>query len=228
MSHKTGPPANKNQFLRFSTTTSKTVDTDGASTTPTGRTDRSGSGQSGQSGMTASTSTTSVDSVATSMINFSLTSVQSPTSGGGGGGGAGGSGGGNSSQGTPTSMDRQERMERMSRIATLENASPTSSEAGISLGISTSSGGFYDQYGHGHYFSKKTFHKPTYCHHCTDMLWGLIGQGFICEVCNFVVHERCLKTVVSPCSTVASNVIKVSCVVVGNGWKALSIHSIHH
>ena len=35
--------------------------------------------------------------------------------------------------------------------------------------------------GHGHSFSKKTFHKPTYCHHCTDMLWGLIQQGYICE-----------------------------------------------
>ena len=35
--------------------------------------------------------------------------------------------------------------------------------------------------GHGHFFIKKTFHKPTYCHHCTDMLWGLIGQGFVCE-----------------------------------------------
>ena len=23
--------------------------------------------------------------------------------------------------------------------------------------------------GHGHFFSKKTFHKPTYCHHCTEM-----------------------------------------------------------
>lgn len=34
---------------------------------------------------------------------------------------------------------------------------------------------------HGHSFSKKTFHKPTYCHHCTDMLWGLIQQGYICE-----------------------------------------------
>lgn len=62
--------------------------------------------------------------------------------------------------------------------------------------------------GHGHYFTKKTFHKPTYCHHCADMLWGLIGQGYICEVCNFVVHERCMKTVVSCCSTVASSAIK--------------------
>lgn len=62
-------------------------------------------------------------------------------------------------------------------------------------------------YGHGHVFSKKTFHKPTYCHHCTDMLWGLIGQGYICEVCNFVVHDRCLKTVVSPCVSIAASLV---------------------
>ena len=34
---------------------------------------------------------------------------------------------------------------------------------------------------HGHLFGRKTFHRPTYCHHCTDMLWGLIQQGYICE-----------------------------------------------
>ncbi|XP_011703409.1 PREDICTED: diacylglycerol kinase theta isoform X8 [Wasmannia auropunctata] len=61
---------------------------------------------------------------------------------------------------------------------------------------------------HGHTFSKKTFHKPTYCHSCTDMLWGLIQQGYICEVCNFVVHDRCLKAVVSPCSSIAASLIK--------------------
>ncbi|XP_050312450.1 diacylglycerol kinase theta isoform X2 [Anthonomus grandis grandis] len=61
---------------------------------------------------------------------------------------------------------------------------------------------------HGHGFQKKTFHKPTYCHHCGDMLWGLIQQGFVCEVCNFVVHERCLKTVVSPCSSLAASLVK--------------------
>lgn len=33
----------------------------------------------------------------------------------------------------------------------------------------------------GHTFGKKTFHKPTYCHHCSDLLWGLIGQGYICD-----------------------------------------------
>ena len=36
-------------------------------------------------------------------------------------------------------------------------------------------------HGHGHFFTKKTFHKPTYCHHCTDILWGLIGVGYVFE-----------------------------------------------
>ena len=40
---------------------------------------------------------------------------------------------------------------------------------------------------HGHYFVKKTFHKPVYCHHCAEMLWGLIGQGFICDGFNLLI-----------------------------------------
>jgi hypothetical protein len=32
------------------------------------------------------------------------------------------------------------------------------------------------------------------------------------SVCNFVVHDRCLKTVVSACSSIAANLIKVSTV----------------
>lgn len=35
--------------------------------------------------------------------------------------------------------------------------------------------------GNGHFFTKKTFHKLTYCHHCTEMLWGIISQGLVCE-----------------------------------------------
>ncbi|XP_037051989.1 diacylglycerol kinase theta isoform X7 [Bradysia coprophila] len=60
----------------------------------------------------------------------------------------------------------------------------------------------------GHSFGKKTFHKPTYCHHCSDLLWGLIGQGYICEVCNFIVHERCVTNVITPCSGIAPCIIK--------------------
>ncbi|XP_017113552.1 diacylglycerol kinase theta isoform X5 [Drosophila elegans] len=60
----------------------------------------------------------------------------------------------------------------------------------------------------GHSFVKKTFHKPTYCHHCSDLLWGLIQQGYICEVCNFIIHERCVSSVVTPCSGIAPCIIK--------------------
>lgn len=33
----------------------------------------------------------------------------------------------------------------------------------------------------GHRFGRKSFTRPTYCHHCTDLLWGLTNQGLICE-----------------------------------------------
>ncbi|XP_071956789.1 diacylglycerol kinase theta-like isoform X2 [Antedon mediterranea] len=61
---------------------------------------------------------------------------------------------------------------------------------------------------HHHTFVKKSFHRPTFCHHCTEMLWGITKQGLTCEVCNFVSHERCLYNIVTPCSSVASDRIK--------------------
>uniref|UniRef100_A0A0A1WHJ2 Diacylglycerol kinase n=1 Tax=Zeugodacus cucurbitae TaxID=28588 RepID=A0A0A1WHJ2_ZEUCU len=60
----------------------------------------------------------------------------------------------------------------------------------------------------GHTFVKKTFGKPTYCHHCSDLIWGIIQIGYICEVCNFVIHDRCVSNVVTPCSGIAPCIIK--------------------
>lgn len=31
----------------------------------------------------------------------------------------------------------------------------------------------------GHSFRKVTLTKPTYCHHCSDFIWGLVG--YVCE-----------------------------------------------
>lgn len=31
----------------------------------------------------------------------------------------------------------------------------------------------------GHCFKKVTLTKPTFCHNCSDFIWGLIG--FVCE-----------------------------------------------
>ncbi|KAL3990847.1 Diacylglycerol kinase accessory domain family protein [Acanthocheilonema viteae] len=61
---------------------------------------------------------------------------------------------------------------------------------------------------HGHYFVRKTFGKPTYCHHCCDKIWGMLTQGYACQVCNFICHDKCMKTVVSFCSGVALQLIK--------------------
>ncbi len=35
--------------------------------------------------------------------------------------------------------------------------------------------------GMGHQFAKKTFFQPTYCHHCAELLWGIKGQGYLCQ-----------------------------------------------
>lgn len=35
--------------------------------------------------------------------------------------------------------------------------------------------------GIGHDFAKKTFFQPTYCHFCSELLWGLKSQGFMCK-----------------------------------------------
>ena len=36
-------------------------------------------------------------------------------------------------------------------------------------------------YQHGHSFVIKTFRTPTNCHYCGELLWGLMGKGYICE-----------------------------------------------
>uniref|UniRef100_A0A5S6R0V6 Diacylglycerol kinase n=1 Tax=Trichuris muris TaxID=70415 RepID=A0A5S6R0V6_TRIMR len=70
------------------------------------------------------------------------------------------------------------------------------------------SGDVVSAQGRGHFFVRKNFGKPTHCHHCCELLWGILSQGYICETCNFVCHEKCLKTVTSFCSSVAMQLIK--------------------
>ncbi|XP_045690128.1 diacylglycerol kinase theta [Phyllostomus hastatus] len=59
----------------------------------------------------------------------------------------------------------------------------------------------------GHTFRKVTLTKPTYCHLCSDFIWGL--AGFLCDVCNFMSHEKCLKQVKTPCTSVAPSLVRV-------------------
>ncbi|XP_033823002.1 diacylglycerol kinase theta-like [Periophthalmus magnuspinnatus] len=59
----------------------------------------------------------------------------------------------------------------------------------------------------GHSFKKVTLTKPTFCHSCSEFIWGL--AGYLCEVCNFMSHEKCLKTLRSVCSCLTPTIISV-------------------
>ncbi|XP_073343758.1 diacylglycerol kinase theta [Pagrus major] len=59
----------------------------------------------------------------------------------------------------------------------------------------------------GHCIRKVTLTKPTFCHSCSDFIWGLVG--FLCEVCNFMCHEKCLKTLRSVCSCMTPSSVRV-------------------
>lgn len=59
----------------------------------------------------------------------------------------------------------------------------------------------------GHSFRKVTLTKPTFCHSCSEFIWGL--AGFLCEVCNFMSHEKCVKTLRSVCSCLTPSSIAV-------------------
>ncbi|XP_052005852.1 diacylglycerol kinase theta-like [Xyrauchen texanus] len=59
----------------------------------------------------------------------------------------------------------------------------------------------------GHCFRKVTLTKPTFCHHCSDFIWGIVG--FVCEVCNFMSHEKCLKHIRTVCSCMAPTLVRV-------------------
>ncbi|XP_028638236.1 diacylglycerol kinase theta isoform X2 [Grammomys surdaster] len=61
--------------------------------------------------------------------------------------------------------------------------------------------------GPGHSFRKVTLTKPTFCHLCSDFIWGL--AGFLCDVCNFMSHEKCLKQVKTPCTSIAPSLVRV-------------------
>ncbi|XP_034399853.1 diacylglycerol kinase theta-like isoform X2 [Cyclopterus lumpus] len=59
----------------------------------------------------------------------------------------------------------------------------------------------------GHCLRRVTLTKPTFCHSCSDFIWGLVG--FLCEVCNFMCHEKCLKTLRWPCSCMTPAAVRV-------------------
>ncbi|XP_035267465.1 protein kinase D4 [Anguilla anguilla] len=48
----------------------------------------------------------------------------------------------------------------------------------------------------------QSYRTPTFCHHCGEMLWGLVRQGLKCEGCGLDFHKRCALQLPSDCSRV--------------------------
>ncbi|XP_067435682.1 protein kinase D4 isoform X1 [Thunnus thynnus] len=45
-----------------------------------------------------------------------------------------------------------------------------------------------------------SYRSPTFCHHCGEMLWGLVRQGLKCDGCGLDFHKRCAFLLPNDCS----------------------------
>ncbi|XP_033624518.1 ras guanyl-releasing protein 3-like [Asterias rubens] len=60
-------------------------------------------------------------------------------------------------------------------------------------------------YSYKHNFSVHTYLTPTFCQHCTGLLWGLIKQGVKCKVCGINAHKHCKDRLVIECRSKKAN-----------------------
>jgi hypothetical protein len=90
---------------------------------------------------------------------------------------------------SPITGDNDEPTQATGPVIPIETGTMIKPPSSSSLNPDCSTNNMQCQENHGHFFVKKTFHKPTYCHHCVEMLWGLIGQGYCCEGKQHIYHS---------------------------------------
>lgn len=50
-----------------------------------------------------------------------------------------------------------------------------------------------------HDFQVNTYASPTFCDHCGSLLYGILKQGYKCQLCQMSVHRKCLSNVPNLC-----------------------------
>ncbi|XP_047497581.1 myotubularin-related protein 13-like isoform X3 [Penaeus chinensis] len=69
---------------------------------------------------------------------------------------------------------------------------------------SSSAGGGGDTpqgcYSHPHRFEKYNYTTPSYCDHCSSLLWGPLKTGMRCMDCGYNCHEKCIESVPKNCT----------------------------
>lgn len=91
----------------------------------------------------------------------------------------------NLSSGTLLSITQSSVTEVVSQTESGRSCTPTSGAMASSAAVASAASAT------AHCFVKKTFHKPVYCHHCTDLLWGIMGQGYTCEGLCYCCYPVC-------------------------------------
>ncbi|RXG70948.1 Myotubularin-related protein 5 [Armadillidium vulgare] len=55
-------------------------------------------------------------------------------------------------------------------------------------------------YSHPHRFEKYNYTTPSYCDHCSSVLWGPLKTGMRCMDCGYNCHEKCIEQVPKNCT----------------------------
>ncbi|ALC46270.1 CG11534 [Drosophila busckii] len=51
----------------------------------------------------------------------------------------------------------------------------------------------------------QTAAKRYYCDHCTSIIWRLVQPAYICSDCGYLVHQKCIDSVVRVCAHVLAS-----------------------